>query len=98
MRVDDARHPEHRGRGARDPVGADLGVDGVTDAEDTGETEALTLSSALDAGAIAPGQIRQVSIMAMAVQAGDSAEIEHVTDAAGLARATLGWQAVVPDA
>lgn len=70
----------------------------VTDAEETGETEALTLSSALDAGAIAPGQIRQVSIMAMAVQAGDSAEIEHVTDAAGLARATLGWQAVVPDA
>jgi hypothetical protein len=70
----------------------------VSNAVEAGATETLTLSSALDTGSIAPERIRQVSIMCLATLASDTVEIEHVTDAAGVARATLGWQSVVPDA
>lgn len=70
----------------------------VSNAVEAGDTETLTLSSALSGSSIAPEHIRQVSIMALATLASDTTELEHVTDAAGVARATLGWQAVVPDA
>lgn len=70
----------------------------IDDAEEAGQTETLTLSAPLDAASIAPGAIRQVSFMALSTLASDDIEIEHITDADGTARSTLGWKAVVPDA
>lgn len=69
----------------------------VTAAAEAGATETLTLSASLDADSIAPERIRQISIMALATLASDTAEISHVTDAEGVATAQTGWQAVVPD-
>lgn len=70
----------------------------VVDAVETsGTVETLTLSAALDAEAIPAERIRQIAYMALSTLASDSVEIQHVTDADGLATATLGWQATVPD-
>lgn len=69
----------------------------VTAAVQAGATETLTLDAALAAGAVAPASIRQISIMALATLASDEVEIEHLTDADGIATTTLGWQAVVPE-
>lgn len=69
----------------------------ITHASDNGNTETLTLSAALSAQAIAPGRIRSIGFMALCTLASDSIEIEHLTDASGIATATTGWQAVVPD-
>lgn len=69
----------------------------ITAAVDAGDSETLTLDSALDAGSIAPGQIRAISFMALATGASDETEIDHLTDADGTATSTIGWQAVVPD-
>lgn len=63
---------------------------------EAGDVETLTLDSALGV-AVAPGAVRCVSFMALCTLASDSIEIEHATDAAGVATATTGWQAVVPD-
>lgn len=62
-----------------------------------GDTETLTLDSALSSSSIAPERVRQVSFMALSTLASDDVELDHATDAAGLATATTGWQAVVPD-
>lgn len=67
-------------------------------AVEAGGAETLTLSAPLDDASIAPEAIRQVSFMALSTLASDSVEIDHITDADGVARATLGWQSVVPDA
>jgi len=69
----------------------------VVDAVESGDTEVLTLSAALDTDAIEAASIRKISFVALSTLAGDSVEIEHVTDADGLATSTLGWQSVVPD-
>lgn len=69
----------------------------ITAAVEAGDTETLTLSSALDAGSITPERIRQISFMALATLASDSVEIEHKTDQDGTAALALGWKAVVPD-
>lgn len=69
----------------------------IINAIESGETEILTLDAALDAGGIAPAQIRSVSFLVLATLASDTVDIEHKTDADGTATATLGWQAVVPD-
>jgi hypothetical protein len=69
----------------------------ITNAVEAGETETLTLSASLSSSSIAPGQVRQVSFLALCTLASDSTEISHETDADGLATATTGWQAVVPD-
>lgn len=70
----------------------------VTNAVEAGASETLTLSAALDAGSITASRFRRVSFMALCTLAHDAVEIEHATDQEGLATATLGWQAVVPDA
>lgn len=69
----------------------------ITDAVEAGDTETLTLSASLDASSIAPERIRAISFMALSTQGSDETEIDHKTDADGLATATTGWQAVVPD-
>ncbi|HZF98030.1 MAG TPA: hypothetical protein VEY92_07270 [Pseudoxanthomonas sp.] len=69
----------------------------ITDAVEVGNTETLTLNASLDAASIAPGNIRSISFMALSTLASDEIEIEHVTDAEGVAKSTTGWQAVVPD-
>ncbi|HVI60139.1 MAG TPA: hypothetical protein VM619_14870 [Luteimonas sp.] len=69
----------------------------ITGAAEAGTVEMLTLDASLDAATIAPEQIRQISIMALATLASDTTEISHLTDAEGVATAQTGWQAVVPD-
>jgi hypothetical protein len=69
----------------------------VTASVEAGAAETLTLSASLDAGSIPPERIRAVSFMALSTLASDETEIDHQTDADGLATATTGWQAVVPD-
>lgn len=69
----------------------------VTAAVEDGDVENLTLDASLDAASIAPGRIRAVSFMALCTLASDETEIDHLTDADGIATATTGWQAVVPD-
>jgi hypothetical protein len=70
----------------------------ITHAADAGATETLTLDSALSTQAIAASHIRVTSFMALCTLGSDSVELSHVTDQDGLATATLGWEAVVPDA
>jgi hypothetical protein len=69
----------------------------ITASVEAGGTENLTLSASLDAGSIAPERIRAISFMALCTLGSDETEINHQTDADGLATATTGWQAVVPD-
>jgi hypothetical protein len=69
----------------------------ITNALESGNTEILTLSAALSSSSITPASIRQVSFMALCTLASDDVEIDHVTDQDGVATATTGWQAVVPD-
>lgn len=69
----------------------------VTAAAEDGGTENLTIDASLDAGSIAPERVRSIGFMALSVLASDETEIEHVTDADGIAKSTTGWQAVVPD-
>lgn len=65
---------------------------------ETGSNEALTLDAPLDAASVAPGRIRQVSFLALCTLASDTTEINHLTDADGVALSTTGWQSVVPNA
>jgi len=67
----------------------------VVAAVEAGETETLTLDASLSSGAIAPAQVRQVSIMALSTLASDNAEIRHLTN--GVSTGITAWQAVVPD-
>lgn len=69
----------------------------ITAAIEAGDAEVLTLDSALGDTTIAPEHIRQISFMALSTLASDEVEIEHLTDADGVATATTGWKAVVPD-
>lgn len=64
---------------------------------EVGAGETVVLNAALDAGSIAPERIRSVSFMALCAQASDEVEIDHATDADGVATSTTGWLAVVPD-
>lgn len=91
-----------QGRANRKDVRIEL-VDGTTHyrrivgAVEAGDNETLTLSASLDGVSIAPERIRQISFMALSTLASDDVEIEHETDADGLATSATGWQAVVPD-
>ncbi len=58
----------------------------------------LVLDQPLTSTALPASEIRVISFLALCVGASDKVDIEHVTDADGVATATLGWQAVVPDA
>jgi uncharacterized protein YfiM (DUF2279 family) len=69
----------------------------ITAAAEVGATETLALDSPLSTSGIAPERIRMISIMALSSLASDEVEIEHVTDADGVATSTIAWQAVVPD-
>lgn len=69
----------------------------ITNASQAGNTETLTLSSALSTASIAAASIRVISFMALCTSASDSVEIDHLTDQDGLSTCTMGWQAVVPD-
>jgi hypothetical protein len=69
----------------------------ITNAVEAGATETLTLSSSLDAGSIDASRIRSISFMALATLASDTVELQHDTDADGVATSTTGFQAVLPD-
>lgn len=65
-------------------------------AEAGGDREVLALSAAL--GIAAPAtRIRVVSFMALSVLASDQVEIQHATDADGVATSAIAWAGVVPD-
>lgn len=64
---------------------------------EVGAGETVVLNAALDVGSIAADRIRRVSFMTLCVQASDEVEIDHATDADGVATSTTGWLAVVPD-
>ena len=68
----------------------------ITASAQAGQTETLTLSSALGV-AITPAQVRRISFMDLSTLASDQIDIEHMTDSDGRARAITPWQAVVPD-
>lgn len=68
----------------------------ITGSVASADQEVLTLDSALGAG-IGMEQIRAVQIMSLATLASDQVEIQHVTDAEGVATSTLGFASVVPD-
>jgi hypothetical protein len=69
----------------------------ITDAVEAGASETLTLDAALDAGSIATSRIRSMSFMALSTLASDTIELQHDTDADGVATSTTGFQAVLPD-
>lgn len=69
----------------------------ITAAVESGNTEILTLNSALAGTSISPWAIRSVSFMALCTSASDEVELDHQADQDGLATASTGWQAVVPD-
>lgn len=64
----------------------------ITDSAEAGNTETLTIDSALGS-AIARGQVRSISFMALCLQAADEIEITHLTDADGTARASTRFEA-----
>lgn len=70
----------------------------ITAATAAGAIETLVLDQPLASTEIPALRIRLISFLALCSLASDEVEIEHVTDTDGLAKATLGWQAVVPDA
>lgn len=65
----------------------------ITAAAEAGATETLTLDSALGAE-VTPQQVRLISFMTLCEGASDAVEIDHVTDAEGITRASLAFQAV----
>ncbi len=69
----------------------------VVAASAAGNTETLVLDQPVAGGALAAAQIRMVSFLALCTLASDEVEIDHLADARGVAKATLSWQAVVPD-
>lgn len=69
----------------------------ISAAVSAGELEILTLDLPLASIMVPAAQIRLISFLALCTLASDDVEIEHVNDADGLAKATLSWQAVVPD-
>lgn len=69
----------------------------ITAAAEASLSETLTLDSALGVGTIDPSAVRLVSFLSLSTLASDEVEIDHVTDAEGVATATTGWSGIVPD-
>lgn len=69
----------------------------ITGAVEAGLTENLTIDSAISGASVNVGAVRQISFMALSTLASDDVEIDHMTDASGIAHATTGWKGVVPD-
>lgn len=69
----------------------------ITNASETSLDESITLDSAIDGSSVDPSFVRQISFAALSTLASDDVEIDHLTDAEGVANATTGWQGVVPD-
>lgn len=68
----------------------------VIGSAETADGETLQLDASLGQ-AIAPAAIRQISWMSLCTLASDTVEIIHDTDADGVARAGVNWQAVKND-
>ena len=68
----------------------------ITAAAESGPTEELALDSSLP-GVIAPEQIARISYMALCRLASDDVELEHLTDADGIARTAVNWRGVRDD-
>ncbi len=71
---------------------------GVTAAVAAGSTETLTLSEAIATAPTPASAIRLISFMALCTLASDDIELQHITDADGVAVVTTGWAEVIPDA
>ncbi len=68
----------------------------ITAAVESGPTEELALDSSLP-GVIALDQIARISYMALCRLASDDVELEHLTDADGIARTAVNWRGVRDD-
>ena len=68
----------------------------ITAAAEDGTTESLSLDADLP-GVINPADVWRISFMALCRAADDTLELTHLTDAAGLARASITWRGVRDD-
>lgn len=68
----------------------------ITGSVDGGSTETLTIDAALGAE-VTPAAIRAVSFLTLSQLASDQVEIDHVTDADGVAISATRWEAVRRD-
>jgi hypothetical protein len=68
----------------------------VTGSAESGANEVLQLDSALGV-AIAPGDVRQINWLTLCALATDTVQLDHATDAEGVAQSTLTWQGLKSD-
>lgn len=68
----------------------------ITAAAEDGATESLSLDADLP-GVINPADVYRISFMALCRAADDTLELTHLTDAAGLAKASITWRGVRDD-
>lgn len=68
----------------------------ITAAAEDGPTESLSLDADLP-GVINPADVYRISFMALCRAADDALELNHVTDAAGLAKASITWRGLRDD-
>ena len=68
----------------------------ITAAAEDGATESLSLDADLP-GVINPADVYRISFMALCRAADDALELTHLTDAAGLAKASITWRGVRDD-
>ena len=69
----------------------------ITAADVVGSTELLTLDQPLSPAVVAVGDFGLISFIALCTLASDDVEIQHASDAEGIATATTGWKEVVAD-
>ncbi|MEN5208029.1 hypothetical protein ABE493_07885 [Stenotrophomonas terrae] len=70
----------------------------IIDATAASAVETLMLDQPLANTAIPAARIRMISFLALCTLASDDIELQHITDADGVATVTTGWSEVVPDA
>ena len=68
----------------------------ITAAAEDGTSESLSLDSDLP-GVINPADVYRISFMALCRAADDALELTHLTDAAGLAKASITWRGLRDD-
>lgn len=68
----------------------------VTGSAESGDNEVLQIDSALGQ-AVAIGDVRQINWMSVCASASDTVQLEHTTDADGIGRATIHWEAQAND-
>lgn len=68
----------------------------ITGSAEAGDTEVLQLDAALGI-AVDPGAVRQIGWLSLCSSAGDTMQIDHITDADGAAESSITWQGLAND-